>query len=178
MPTTPVYTKQTLRYNGLFDFDGLYAAVVDWAKTYGYMWHEKTYKHKIPSPKGAKQELDWILTKNITNYLSHRIEFTVTSWDTTEVEIDVGGKKRPLTNARIDMVMRGFLTYDWQELFKGSGFIKKLGDWYRNIVFKKELEGIYNDQCHYRQLDLHAIIKKYFDLQAKKYAYKGYMGEN
>ena len=177
MSKHPVSDKQTLRYNGLFDMDGLYAAVVDWAKTYGFMWLEGSYKHKVPSPRGAKQELEWMLTKNITNYLQHEIKFTIVSWDTTEMEVIVDGKKKMLTNARIDIVIKGFMTYDWQELFKGSNFIEKLGDWYRNIIFKKELEGIYNDQCHYRQLDLHAIIKKYFDMQAKKYAYKGYLGE-
>lgn len=166
-----------LRYNGLFDFDGLYAAVVDWAKVQGYMWHEKTYKHKVPSPRGAKQELDWILTKKITNYLSHKITFEVVSWDTTEVEVDIEGRKKSLTNARIDIRMWGELIYDWQELFSGSKFIQKLGDWYRNVVFKKEVESIYLDQLHYRILDLHALMKKYFDLQAKKYAYKGYLGE-
>mgnify|MGYP006415683771 CR=1 FL=1 len=43
----------TLRYHGLFDFDGMYAAVIDWAKNYGFKWHEKDYKHKVPSPSGA-----------------------------------------------------------------------------------------------------------------------------
>ncbi len=177
MPAEKTPTMR-LRYNGLFDFDALYVAVVDWAKMQGYMWFEKTYKHKVPSPRGAKQELDWILTKKVTNYLSHKITFTVTSWDTTEVEVAIEGRKKSLTNARIDIVMVGELEYDWQNLFSGSRFIKKLGDWYRNIVFKKELESVYYDQLHYRILDLHAIMKKYFDMQAKKYAYKGYLGES
>ncbi len=166
-----------LRYSGLFDFDGLYAAVVDWAKVQGYMWHERVYKHKVPSPRGAKQELDWVLTKKITNYLSHEIIFGVVSWDTTEVEVTIEGRKKSLTNARIDIKMEGKLIYDQQNLFSGGRFIQKLGDWYRYVVFKKELESVYLDQLHYRILDLHAVMKKYFDLQAKKYAYKGYLGE-
>lgn len=179
MPTLDAVSRsQTIRYSGLFDFDGLYAAVIDWCKLQGYMWHEKTYKHKVPSPRGAEQELEWEMTKNITNYLSHKITISVHSWDHTEVEVDVDGKKKSLTNARIYFILNGTSTRDWQGIFSGSKFIQKLQGWYNDIVYKKEFEGIYNDQFHYRQLALHAIIKKYFDLQAKKYAYKGYLGEN
>ena len=46
-----------VRYNGLFDFDTLYASIIDWGKNYGYKVHEKVYKHKIPSPLGAEQEI-------------------------------------------------------------------------------------------------------------------------
>ena len=41
--------RVTLQFNGLFDFDGMYAAIIDWAKNYGYMWNEYDYKHKVPS---------------------------------------------------------------------------------------------------------------------------------
>ena len=53
----------TLRYNGIFDFNGFYVAVTDCSKNYGYMWHEVDYKHKVPSAEGAEQELKWLLTK-------------------------------------------------------------------------------------------------------------------
>ena len=64
MPSEKLHLVE-LRFNGLFDLDGLYAAVVDWSKNYGYRWHEYTYKHKVPSPKGAEQELMWLITKNV-----------------------------------------------------------------------------------------------------------------
>ncbi len=168
----------TLRYNGLFDFDGLYSAVVDWAKNYGYRWHEKTYKHKVPSPRGAEQELEWNLSKKVTNYISYDIVFTIHSWDQTEVEVEVDGKKKSLTNARLYIIMQGTLVYDWQNRFAGSKFVQKLGEWYVNLVYKKETESLYFDQLYYRMWDLHAVMKKYFDMQTQKYAYKGYLGEH
>lgn len=169
----------TLRYGGLFDFDSLYAAVIDWAKNYGYMWHEIDYKHKVPSPAGAEQEFKWEITKKITDYIKEEIGFTVHMWDLLEVEVDVDGKKKSLSNAKIYIVMKGTLTWDWQKKFsKGGKIAKKLGDWYRGVVHKKEVESIYNDQLYYRMWNLHAILKKYFDMQTKKYAYKGYLGDN
>ena len=168
----------TLRYNGLFDYDGLYAAIIDWCKNYGFMWHEVDYKHKVPSPAGAEQELVWQLTKRVTDYIHFKITFVVHIWDLLEVKVDTGGKQRTLSNARIDMVMKGTLEYDWQKRMKGSKFADWLGRTYRNLVFKKELEGGYVDQLYYRMWNLHALIKKYFDMQTKKYAYKGYLGED
>ncbi len=167
----------TLRYSGLFDFDGLYAAVISWAKHYGYKWHEQSYKHKVPNPRGAEQELDWTIENKVTDYILFRITFTIHSWEQTEMEVDVDGKRKPLTNAKIYMIIRGTVEYDWQKRFGGSKLAQKLGKWYAGAVQKKELEGIYHDQLYYRIQNLHSILKKYFDLQTQKYAYKGYLGE-
>lgn len=168
--------RVTLRYNGLFDFDGLYAAVVDWAKNYGYMWLETKYKHKVPSPAGAEQELIWEMTKNVTDYRREKIVFDIHIWDLLEVEVDSNGRKKSLSNARIHIVIDGKFEMDWQKRFTGR-FGEKLGELYRKIM-QKEIETVYFDQLYYRMWNLHAVIKKYFDMQAEKFAYKGYLREN
>src|SRR3989338_429178 len=71
----------TLRYNGIFDFDGFYNAVTDWAKNYGFMWHESSFKHKVPSPEGAEQELAWQMTKKVTEFIEYTIIFTIHMWE-------------------------------------------------------------------------------------------------
>ncbi len=171
--------RVTLRYDGLFDFDGLYAAVVDWAKMNGYKWLEKNYKHKVPSPKGAEQEMEWELSQNVTEYLNYKISFVVHTWDQTEVEVEVGNKKKTLTHARIYIIIDGELGYDWQNRFAGAGWLgRKMGKWYFELVGKSRIYGLYWDQLYYRVWNLHSIIKKYFDMQTKKYEYKGYLGES
>lgn len=177
MPANPVPTI-TVRYDGLFDFDGLYAAVVDWAKNYGYKWHEKTYKHKFPRPTGAEQEMDWIISKNVTNYIAYEIKFSVHTWDQSDVEVDVNGQKKMLTKAKIYIVLNGNLIHDWQKKFKGGKIAEALGKFYRNVVYKADLENTYLDPLYYRMWNLQALLKKYFDMQSKKYAYKGYLGES
>lgn len=167
----------TLRYEGPFDFDGMYAAIIDWAKNYGYLWLETVYKHKVPSPKGAELEFLWEMTKNVTEYISYKITFTVHTWDTTEVEITVDGKKKTLTNSRIHLLIEGKIETDWQKRFSGNKFAQKLGGWYEKLM-GKNIEAIYWDQLYYRIWNLHALLKKYFDLQSKKYQYKGYLKEN
>ena len=166
--------KITLRYNGLFDFDRLYSTIIDWAKTYGYMWHERQYKHKV-SGLGAEQEFIWELTKNVNEYINFKIIFEVHGWDLVELEMEQNGQKKPMTSGRIYLVMNGTLTWDWQEKFAKGRFAKLLGKWYEKITAKDI--SLYIDQLYYRMWNLHALLKKYFEMQTKKHTYKGYLRE-
>jgi hypothetical protein len=169
--------KIILYYNGLFDFDGLYSAIIDWVKNQGFMWHEIDYKHKVPSPKGAEQELKWEITKNVNNFVRYYALFTVHIWDMLEVEVESEGKKKSLTNARMYIWIEGKVVFDWQKKFQDAGRVgRKMGEWYVKIMDRDFSN--YLDQFYYRLWDLHAIIKTYFDLQSKKHAFKGYLGES
>ena len=171
--------KLTLHYTGLFDFDGLYAAIIDWGKNYGYIWHEKVYKHKVPTPNGAEQEFVWVMEKNVTKYIKYTIVISAHIWDLTEVIVDVGKKKKSLSNGRTVIIFKGTVGTDWQKKFvSDNSFIRKLGEWYETIVLKKEIEGIHWDSLNYRMLNLQNLMKQYFDMQTKKYEYKDYLGES
>jgi len=159
----------TVRYNGLFDFDGLYAAVIDWAKNEGYMWHERTFKHKVPRPYGAEQELDWEITKNVTDFFQFGIAIRVHIWDLKEVEVQTEKGKKKLSQARVLIVMNGKLVTDWKRRFARGVFNKLLGKWYDKINYNQI--GGYADTLAYRMLSLQAIIKKYFNMQTKKNVY-------
>ena len=167
----------TLQYNGLFDFDGFYAALIEWAKHYGYMWHERDYKHKVPSPEGAEQEWKWTMTKKIDAYIQYDIMMEAHAWDMLEVEVNVEGKKKILNNARLSIKMHGVVTTDWQNRFTKTSFSRTLGNIYYGAR-SHDISGIYWDTLVYRINNLHHIIKGYFDMQTKKYAFKGYLGEH
>ncbi len=150
---------QRIQYTGLFDFDGLYAAVVDWAKNYGFMWHEKDYKHKVPTARGAEQELFWILTKNVTHYYKYEINIIVHVYDMREVTIEHGGKKKTLINGRISFILSGKVHWDWQSVFKGSYIRDLMG---RILIrgLEKDLSSIHWDTLTYRILNLLNLIKQ------------------
>ena len=166
--------KLTLRYEGIFDWDGLYAAIVDWAKMNSYKWVEKSFKHKVPSPEGAEEEIEWILETKATEYLKYSINLTVHTWNMMDVDVDVNGKKKKLTSTKLYIILEPTLSYDWQNRFQGSKLLKKLSYWYFN------LSGGVNhwDTLYYRTWNLHAMMKKYFDMQSKTHHYKKYLGEN
>lgn len=171
------WPRVTLRYSGLFDFDGLYATIIDWAKNYGYRWHEIDYKHKVPSPKGAEQEFKWLLELKVDEFMSYEYFFTVHIWDLLDVEVETNGKKKILSNGRVYIWIDTKMKWDRQNRFeKGGRFAKWLGKLY-NRILEREITG-YADQVYYRLMNLHAVIKTYFDMQAKKHAYKPYLGDS
>ncbi len=177
MEEAPV-PKYTVRYTGLFDFDALYAAIIDWAKNYGYLWHEIYYKHKVPTPLGAEQQFQWELTKKVTEYIHYKIRMTVHIWDMLEMDVETNGRKKSLTSGRMYIIIEGKLGLDWANQFGGSRFAQKLGKWYAGFVYKKEIESVYWDQLHYRVINLQTMIKKYFDMQTKTHVFKHYLGEH
>jgi len=170
VPLPPI----TLRYNGVFDFDALYAEVHEWAKRNGYMWHESSFKHKVPGAEGAEQELAWQLTTNVTEFIKYEITFTIHMWEVKDVPME--GHKKPLMRARLYIIINGIIEHDWQKKFGGTPFAKLLGKLYMKLI--NPIETIYFDQLYYRIWNLHAQIKKYFDMQAKKHPYKDYLKED
>lgn len=169
--------RVTVRYSGLFDFDGLYAAVIDWAKNQGYMWHEVDYKHKVPVPAGAEQQWKWQLTKEVNDYIHYMHFLTVHLWDLKEVAVEIEGKKKHLSSGRIYIWMDGRVTYDWQKRFqKGGRLMKMLGEFYAKSKDPELSE--YWDALQYRNLALQAVIKKFFDMQGKKNVYAKYLKED
>ena len=168
--------RSIIRYNGLFDFDGMYAAIIDWAKNYGFMWHEVDYKHKVPSPEGAEQEWVWTMTKEVNDFIHYKYQLKVHMWEMQEVEVEIDDKKKILTKGRIYFWIDGDMTYDWQNRFKGSRFKEWMGKFYEKVK-DPELSD-YWDTIKYRGLQLNALIKKYFDMQAKHNSHVVYLKEN
>jgi len=166
-----------IRYSGLFDFDTLYAAIIDWFKNYGYIWYEETYKHKVPSPKGAELEWYWYGEKEITDYVKYVIHLFPHAWEITELEVTKDGKKKILYNGRIEIVLQGEFITDWQKKWGKSKFSQFLGRAYEKMM-RRDLESIYIDNLYYRIWNLHAVIKKFFDMQTKWHEYKRYLGED
>ena len=152
--------------------------MTDWAKNYGYLWEEESYKHKVPSPKGAEQEWLWFAEKNVTDYIHYKLMILGHIWDMTEVEVEKEGKRKKLTNGRFEIIIIGTLTTDWQKKWGQNKFSRFLGRMYEKYVMVKEIETIYGDQLWYRMWNLQAVLKKFFDMQTKWHEYKRYLGEN
>ena len=168
----------TIRYRGLFDWDGLYLAIAEWFKRYRYFLHEEMYKHKVPSPRGAEQELHWYADVEVNEYYKYRITVDFHLWDMTEVEVIRDGKKKLLTNARLQIKLVGILYVDWQHKFEKNRFTLALRNFYNTCIIRRTLESIHADIVYYRMWDLHAYIKKYLDMQTAWHEYAGYLGEN
>jgi len=177
-PTTIPTNKLTIRYKGLFDFDGLYNAIVQWMKARRFWFHETKYKHKVPSPLGAEQEITFTGDKKVTDFYMHAITVDLHLWDMTEVEVVQKGIKKTLTNARLQIDIQGTLFLDWEKRWETSTFWVAVRDWWLKYIMRREIESIWYDEIYYRTYRLHKIIKDFLDMEAKGYEYEGYLGDN
>ena len=176
-PTKLGIEKHYIRYKGLFDFDGLYNLIAAWMKARGYWFEETKYKHKVPLPTGAEQEITFKGSKDVTEFYQHNIVVDFHLWDMTEVEVEVKGVKKTLTNARLEIVISGALNVDYEGRFEETTFWQNVRDFFLKYVLKQDLETIWYDELRYRLYRLHAAIKEFMDMQTKGYEYQGYLGD-
>jgi len=177
-PTKLPIEKHIIRYKGIYDFDGLYNLIVQWMKARRYWFHETKYKHKIPLPTGAEQEITFTGTKDVTEFYQHNIVVDFHIWDMTEVEVEIDGEKKILTNARMEIIIQGSLNIDYEGIYGKSTFWKTIRDFFLRYVLKQDIETVWYDELRYRIYKLHAVIKEFLDMQAKGNEYAGYLGDN
>lgn len=170
--------KFIIRYKGLFDFDGLYNMMVQYLKARRYWIQEAKYKHKVPSPSGAEQEIRWTGNAKVNDYIMYDVIIDLHLWDMTEVEVIKEGVKKTLTNARIELIFQGFITIDYEKRFDVSPFWQGIKDWYNKYITKEDIESIYGDTLHYKMQHFVDNVKQFLDMQAKGYEYAGYIGDN
>ena len=178
MPKLNAVGRHVIRYKGLFDFDGLYNLIAAWMKARGYWFQEKVYKHKVPLPTGAEQEISFTGSKDITEFYRHNMALDFHLWDMTEVEVEVKGVKKTLTSARMEIIITGDLEVDYQGRFEKKKFLQELRNFLMKYIIKEEMEGVYADELRYRLYKLHTAIKEYLDMQAQGSEYAGYLGDN
>jgi len=167
----------TIRYQGLFDLEGLYKTMGDWFMRYRFEVHEKNMKHKLPpASKGAEQEMQWIATQRATEYIELKYTLNIHIWDLQEVEIEEHGRKKMLANCRIQIVIDQDIVTDWQGMSSRNRFAGVLHKIYHKLKFREI--GDWDDIVLFRQMDLMSKIKKFFGMQTKYQAYSGMLGEN
>lgn len=167
-----------IRYKGLFDYDGLYNLIVRWMKARRYWFHEEVYKHKVPSPYGAEQEFTFTGDKKLNDYIKYNLKVSFHLWDMTEVEVIQDGKKKTLTNARIEILFSGNVEVDYEKRMEKSRIWAAIADVYYKYFLKEDLESVHHDTLYYRLYKLHALVKEFFGMQAKGNEYEGYLGDN
>jgi hypothetical protein len=143
-PEPPIETWPAIvRYDGVFDFDGLYKMIIEHLRRHNYWFYETLYKHKPWSPMGTELVLKWYGERKLDEYYMYRVEFEWHFMDFHHVEVLRDGKKMTLTKAYFWVSIRGKLLLDWQGLENGahgeSGkFTKLFGKFFRTNVIDRE----------------------------------------
>lgn len=177
-PTKIQTKKLVMRYKGVLDLEGLYRVIVQWLKARRYWFHETTYKHKVPSPFGAEEEIRFYAERKCTEYYKHDVNIYFHIWDQQNVEIIKDGKKQKLIKAKVEIRIQGTLVLDYQGKFEKTAFMQKLRDFMHRYLIKHQIEDVWADELHYRLVKLQAVIKDYIDMYTKSHEYAGYLGDS
>lgn len=165
MPRSPTQTV-TLRYQGLFDFEGLYGALISFFTSKEYDYIEKLWKEKEASPEGREITVKMAPEKKVTEYIMHVYAIEWKSIDVHPVEIVRNGKPVKLIHARFHIIIKAELNVDWQSLGDTS---PKLGAFWKDHVFKRELWGVYYPNLQMEAQQLMDHLKQYLHMEMTRY---------
>jgi hypothetical protein len=162
----------SIKYSGIFHFDGLMKTVRNWIVNQGYEFHEKGLKHKIPSPKGAEQEFEWWGWRKVNSYIKFHVDVWLKFNHLHDVEVVRDGKKEKLQSSTFQIEISGRCELDWSNRFGGSRFLQALADFYDKYITNKDVDTVYTDQLYYRLYKLQQVIKQYLNMETRDSAFE------
>ena len=161
----PMHLDRTIKYRGVFDYDGLYKYIVQWIKDHDFDFYEKKVwdypPYKIHKLEGRKKE----------NFISMFIMLPeIWVWEAKPVEIIRDGKVKKLTEARVKVYIDGGFIWDYDGDFEKAGLkkIEKFLFW--KILFHYMFLK-WADYMDYYLHDFMTDIKKYLEMETASNAF-------
>ncbi len=153
-----------LRYEGLFDFQGLYDLIVGFFVRRNYDYVEKKWKEKDASPVGREITVDMTPFRKVNEYIKYEYTIQWKSIDKHEVEVVREGKPVRLTHARMYVSVNAQAEVDWQ----GFGKTKPgLSNFVNKRVIDKELKQ-YRRNLQREMQSLLDEIKEFLHMEATR----------
>lgn len=171
MPSNYPLRTFRIKYDGMFDWTGLYKLIYEWFIDRGYYFEEKVAAHKIPTPMGAEDEYEFEGWKRTTSYMKEVIKMHLHFFEMRDVEVIKDGQKKKMVKARVIMTFSGGIETGYAGRWSQTQLGQQLRGLLENYVIKKELESIWWDRLYYVMIKLHTEIKNYLNMQAKENAY-------
>ena len=159
-----------VRYDGVFDFDGLYKELIEHLRRHNYWFYETLYKHKPWSPLGTELTLKWTAERKLDEYYLNKITFEWHFMDFHHVEVIREGKKVELTKAYFWVVIRGEATADWQgfESKSEKKFTKFISKLFREKVIDREFVYDYYYPLMDEIMEIQQIIQQFVNMEASR----------
>ena len=169
---TPLPTTR-LVYTGIFDLDKLYKTLRTWFIERDYELVETQYKHKVPSPAGAEEDIRWSAWRKVTGIILFRINIYIKLYDMKAVEVVKEGSKQKMTKSRLMIEFEGVVEVDYSKKWGGSKFMDGLQRWFYTFVYREPIENVYQDELYYTVYKVYTVAKETLDMESKYYRSKG-----
>ncbi|MFH0978094.1 MAG: hypothetical protein V1837_02210 [Candidatus Woesearchaeota archaeon] len=164
---------EILKFKGICDIEGLFKTIYDWMIHQDYEVHETKYKHKVPDPRGAEDEITLKGWRRVNAYVKYWLEVDFHIWDMRTVDVVRNGIKKKLVTLRMKITFTSTVELDYSGRFGGSRFLQSLQDFYNKYIIRANIQNIWEDELYYRTLKLHRIIKEFLDMETKTNASEG-----
>jgi len=160
-----------VKYDGIFDWSGLYKLIYEWFIDRGYYFEEKLAGHKIPTPMGAEDEFEFEGWKRTTSYMKEVLKLHFHFFEMRDIEVIKDGQKKKLVKARVIMTFSGAIETGYADRWDENQLGQQLRTLLESYIMKKEIESIWWDRLFYILLKLQTEVKEYLNMQAKENAY-------
>jgi hypothetical protein len=157
---------RTIRYSGIFDFDGLYKYMIKWIKDKDFDFYEKKILDKPPY-KIYKFEG----RKKVNFYVMFLLSPEIWLWDHKQVEVIKDGQKKILTESRMKIVINGGYITDYDGDFEKGAGIKQIEGFLNDKILAHEILLKYFDYFDYFLYDYMTDVKKYLEMETATNAY-------
>ncbi|MBT5022593.1 hypothetical protein HON01_07210, partial [Candidatus Woesearchaeota archaeon] len=137
-----------IKYDGVFDYDGLVDFLFGWFKSRSWFIQEKTFKHK-KSGLGHEIEREFTNWRKISEYYKYNVGVKMHLWDAYPIDAVKDGKKQKLMRARIEIILDFSVECDYQGKYESSQFLEKLRNFMHEYVMKKDIIVQHGDSLYY-----------------------------
>ena len=157
-----VVDHMRIKYEGLFDLFELYKLMDSWFREKAFDKRELRNQEHV-RPDGKYVELVLMPWKKISDYARHVIRVELRVFKLKEVVIERDGRKTKMNQARIDIIIDGYLDMDYEDRWEQKPFY-----FFMRTLFDKFIYRTYSTQFEELLVEnvtqLHTMIKSFLNL--------------
>jgi hypothetical protein len=172
-PTPPTH----LRFSGVWDMQDLYEAISNWFRMRKYEFHERSYKHKHPSPFGVERQYVWEAIRRETEYVLVHYDVYMHEYDSYDLEVTMkDGSKKVFTKGRLWAEIKVQIRFDHEKRWNESPFYYQLKDFYNKYVLRKRFMQGWSPKFRTETFALQALMRERLKMEHQSYAHRYYGG--
>ncbi len=154
------------KQKGIFNFKDYYAFTYDWFIKEGYKLVETLYLEEITGDS-KKVEIEWKITKNISDYFQFAITARWMILGLKNTEIQREGQKIKLNSGQVEIKLKSVLIKDYQSKWE-TPFFKWARKIYDEYIIKDKAEK-YEDKIKQETEEFIEQAKAYLVIEGRRF---------
>ena len=151
-----------LDYKGIFDVNSMFRMFTKW---YRDMPYEKggDYISEYNTSHGKCMEYCYFPWLKDTDYIRKYMKIRILMYDVKKADIMVDGQKRRMDQGTFQLVLDGFIEFDYEHRWGGTPMLQFLRTVYFKYFYKRytrQSEKVIIDECH----QLYELFERFFNM--------------